>query len=67
MKKRECMMVLNASVVEKGCDISYWQGQVDCKKMYAAGIRFVMIRAGYGTTIDKNFVTYINGALAAGL
>lgn len=67
MKKRECMMVLNASVVEKGCDISYWQGQVDFKKMYAAGIRFVMIRAGYGTTIDKNFVTYINGALAAGL
>lgn len=67
MKRRECMMVLNASVVEKGCDISYWQGQVDFKKMYDAGIRFVMIRAGYGTTIDKNFVTYINGAIAAGL
>ena len=67
MKKREYMMLLNPSAVEKGCDISYWQGNVDFKKMYDAGIRFVIIRAGYGTTADKNFVTYINGALAAGL
>ena len=49
------------------CDISYWQGTIDFKKMYAAGIRIVIIRAGYGTTQYKNFVTYINGALAAGL
>lgn len=67
MKRREYLMMLNPSVVERGCDISYWQGNVDFKKMYAAGIRFVVIRAGYGTTADKNFVTYINGALAAGL
>ena len=49
------------------CDISYWQGTVDFKKMYAAGIRIVIIRAGYGTKQDKNFVSYINGALAAGI
>lgn len=51
----------------QACDISYWQGQIDFKKMYAAGIRIVIIRAGYGTTQDKNFVSYINGALAAGI
>ena len=49
------------------CDVSYWQGKIDFKKMYDAGIRVVIIRAGYGTTQDKNFVTYINAALAAGL
>lgn len=51
----------------QACDISYWQGNVDFNKMYAAGIRIVIIRAGYGTTQDKNFVSYINGALAAGI
>lgn len=49
------------------CDISYWQGNIDFNKMYSAGIRVVIIRAGYGSTQDKNFVTYINNALAAGL
>lgn len=53
--------------IVQACDISYWQGQVDFKKMYDAGIRIVIIRAGYGTTQDKNFVSYINGALAAGI
>lgn len=51
----------------QACDISYWQGNVDFNKMYVAGIRIVIIRAGYGTTQDKNFVSYINGALAAGI
>lgn len=60
-------MTLNNTVVIDGCDISYWQGYIDFNKMYAAGIRFVIIRAGYGTTIDRNFVTYINAAIAAGL
>lgn len=67
MKVRETIMLLNCTVVIKGCDISYWQGNIDFNKMYKAGIRFVIIRAGFGTTIDKNFVTYINGAIKAGL
>ena len=52
----------------EGIDLSYWQGEVDFAKMKAAGIKFVIIRAGYGTsTIDKRFITYINGAIKAGL
>lgn len=50
-----------------GCDISYYQGVVSFEKMKSAGISFVLIRAGYGQTIDKNFVTYINAAIKAGL
>lgn len=50
-----------------GCDISYWQGNVDFVKMKNAGIKAVIIRAGYGTTTDKNFIKYIKGAIAAGI
>lgn len=50
-----------------GCDISYWQGNVDFVKMRNAGIKAVIIRAGYGTTVDKNFIKYIKGAIAAGI
>lgn len=67
MKLKTLMMTLDNTAVIKGSDISYWQGDVDFVQMYKAGIRFVIIRAGYGTTIDKHFVTYINAAIAAGL
>ena len=67
MKIKEVIMVLNRTAVIKGSDISYWQGNVDFDRMYKAGIRFVIIRAGYGTTQDKNFITYINAAIKAGL
>lgn len=67
MKIKEVIMVLNSTVVLKGSDISYWQGNIDFVKMYKAGIHFVIIRAGYGTTQDKNFVSYINAAIKAGL
>lgn len=50
-----------------GCDISYWQGNVDFVKMRNAGIKAVIIRAGYGTTPDKNFIKYIKGAIASGI
>lgn len=67
MKIKEVIMLLNRTVVLKGSDVSYWQGNIDFVRMYKAGIRFVIIRAGYGTTQDKNFVTYINAAIKAGL
>ena len=67
MKLKAVIMVLNSTIVIRGCDISYWQGTIDFNIMYAVGIRFVIIRAGYGTKIDKNFVTYINSAIAAGI
>lgn len=56
-----------------GIDVSYWQGSIDWDKVKAAGVEFVIIRAGYrgyssGTIVqDVNFTTYINGATAAGL
>lgn len=50
-----------------GCDISYWQGNVDFNKMKNAGIKAVIIRAGYGTTMDKRFIKNIKGAIAAGI
>lgn len=68
MKSKEFLLVLGNGIAIDGCDISYYQDKVDFNKMYKAGIRFVIIRAGYGkSTIDKNFVTYINGAVKAGL
>lgn len=50
-----------------GCDISYYQGDIDFVAMKKAGIKAVIIRAGYGTTIDKHFISYINAAVRAGL
>lgn len=50
-----------------GCDISYYQGDVDFVSMKKSGIKAVIIRAGYGTTIDKRFVSYINAAIRAGI
>lgn len=50
-----------------GCDISYYQGSVDFEAMKNAGVKAVIIRAGYGTTVDKRFISYINAAIKAGL
>ncbi len=42
--------------IAKGVDISEHQGAVDFEKLKAAGIKFVMVRAGYGKNhIDKYF------------
>ena len=57
----------------KGIDVSYYQGEIDFKKVKAAGIDFVLIRAGYGNTlaypkqIDPRFEEYYKKAKAAGL
>lgn len=60
-------MILEKFAFTEGCDVSYWQGNIDFEKMVKAGIKFVLIRAGYGQNIDKNFVTYINKAIKVGL
>ena len=40
----------------KGLDVSEFQGEVDWERVKAAGFRFAMLRAGYGSnTIDKQF------------
>lgn len=60
-------MILDRNSKLLGCDISKWQGKVDFFKMKKAGIQFVILRAGCGTSIDKNFKSYIDGAKKAGL
>ena len=43
-----------ASVVNKGIDVSHWQGtNVDFNKVKKAGYDFVMINAGYGKYIGQ--------------
>lgn len=53
---------------KKLIDISKHNGVIDFKKVKAAGIQGVIIRAGYGmNTIDIKFKTNIEGAIAVGL
>ena len=54
----------------KGIDVSKWQGEIDWKKVKAAGIQFAIIRAGYGREIsqkDPYFDRNYAGAKAAGI
>lgn len=60
-------MKLNNAIVVNGADISYHQGNVDFVKLKQMGVKFVIIRAGYGETQDKMFTAYINVALMVGL
>ncbi len=58
--------------MEKGIDISKWNGKVDWKAVAASGVRFVMIRAAFGgknggCTEDPTFKRNIAGATEAGL
>jgi GH25 family lysozyme M1 (1,4-beta-N-acetylmuramidase) len=49
-------------------DVSVHQGKIDFKKVKAAGIDGVIIRAGYGKgNIDGRFKDNIEGAVAAGI
>lgn len=52
---------------KKGVDVSYHQKTIDFKKVKAAGIDFAILREGYRKTIDKNFLSYVSGAKAAGI
>jgi GH25 family lysozyme M1 (1,4-beta-N-acetylmuramidase) len=54
-------------------DVSSYQGSINWSKVKAAGVDVAMIRLGYrgygqgDLTTDKNYVTNVNGASAAGL
>lgn len=57
-----------------GIDVSYYQGNIDWKKVKNSGVEFVIIRVGYrgygsaGTLVeDPRFKTYLDGATKAGL
>ena len=53
----------------KGIDVSSWQEDIDFKKVKKSGIKFVIIRAGFGTRTspDKYFERNYKGATDAGL
>ena len=54
----------------KGVDISAYQNNIDWVKAKQDGVKFAIIRAGYGSNIsqqDKMFKSHIETALAAGI
>ncbi len=53
----------------QGVDVSYWQGNMDWSKTYAAGARFAFVRSSRGLTYDdtlftQNMTTITNMAAA---
>lgn len=56
-----------------GIDVSKWNGEIDWDKVKAAGVEFVIIRAGYrgsvtgALVVDPMFEANIKGATASGL
>jgi lysozyme len=56
----------------KGIDVSHHQGEIDFSKVKADGVRFVMLRAGYGwenpeKQTDRMFYRNYRNAVKAGL
>ncbi|MCD7828897.1 MAG: peptidoglycan-binding protein [Clostridiales bacterium] len=59
-----------SSVLYKGIDVSKWQGSINWTKVAASGVKFAIIRAGYGSSAsqkDTKFEANYKGAKAAGL
>lgn len=63
----------SASTTVKGIDVSKWQGEIDWAKVKAAGIKFAMIRLGYGSAngdacgVDGYFEKNVANAVKAGI
>lgn len=52
----------------KGIDVSYANGKINWANVKAAGIKFAIIRSGYGKgTVDDQFYNNIQGAIAQGI
>ena len=57
----------------KGIDVSKWQGDIDWNKVKAAGIKFAMLRLGYGSAngdkcgLDSYFEKNVENATKAGV
>ena len=59
---------LKLNPIEKGIDVSKWNGTIDWNSVKSSGIDYVIIRGGFGSsTVDSKFKTYIEGAKNAGL
>lgn len=53
---------------QKGIDISYWQGNIDFKKVKMDGdVKFAILREGYRQTMDKKFMDYVFGCRTWGI
>lgn len=53
---------------EKGIDISYWQGDIDFRKVKMEDdIKFAILREGYRETMDKKFMDYVFGCRTWGI
>ena len=56
---------------EKLIDVSTWSGSIDWKKVYDSGIRYAMLRSGFGVEnpnqADNKFQKNIKNALGAGI
>lgn len=54
-----------------GIDVSQWNGDIDWKKVKAAGVDYAIIRCGYGgnssSQDDPYFVEYVKGAQSVGI
>ena len=50
-----------------GIDVSQWNGDIDWDRVRKAGIRFAMIRAGYGASLDGKFVRNISECNRVGI
>lgn len=59
--------VEGTEIVARGIDVSKWQETVNWEEIKAAGIDFVIIRAGYSTGKDPYFEENYAGAKAVGL
>ena len=46
--------------MKKLIDLSHHNGNIDFNKVKASGIEGVILRAGYGTSIDRKFIDYIS-------
>ncbi len=68
-KKASCKITVKGSKI-KCLDVSYAQGEIDFKKVKAAGYNYVIIRAGYGnlkSQKDEYFEQNYKNAKAEGL
>lgn len=55
-------------MTQLGIDVSEHNGKIDWKEIAEAGVRFAIIRAGYGSAyLDSRFYENVNGAHDAGL
>lgn len=53
--------------MQKGIDISYWQGNIDFTKVKNSGVEFAILREGYRKSVDSRFLEYASGCKAAGI